>query len=209
MSDKSNANEALAKQRLLKANNVQRRRFEKLADEVINRANSNQVSVRSDAKAVLYNQQVEKAMGGELKKLLEIRAKIQSHKQEIEKLRKIGDIKRRLNKRGIKCSTSEGWDTNYRGVDYGHFDFYLDPPAVDEKSEDVCENIVGNPLVQMRLMDCPNNPPYASYQEEISGLTATSLAFDEACEELRSDIWAVVTTEDIQSKLTQFKGLWL
>lgn len=203
------SNDRLAKQRLLKANNVQRRRFEKLADEVISRANSTQHEVRQDSKATIYNQVVEKTMGGELQKLLTLRQQIQAHKQEIEKLRKIGDIKRRLNKRGIKCSTDENWPTNYQGVNYGHFAFYLDPPAVDEKKEDVCENIVGNPLVQMRLMDCPNNAPYAEYQENVSGLAATEMGFREACEILRGDIWAVVTTEDIQNALAKFKELWL
>lgn len=201
------SNELLAKQRLLKANNVQRRRFEKLASEVINRAHSNQREVRTAKKAIIYNQQVEKAMGGELGKLLAIRGKIQAHKQEIIRLQKTETegIRRRLNKRGLKTNSVV---YSYRG-DVDALDFYTDPPAVDEKSEDVCEVIVGNPLVQMRLMDCPNNPPYAQYKENISGLSATEIAFDDACEELRSDIWAVVTTEDIQNRLAAFKKLWL
>lgn len=207
MSESKNT-DLLAKQRLLKANNVQRRRFEKLADEVINRAHNKHRADVNDKQAVLYNESVEEAMGGELAKLLKIRAEIQKHKQAIEKLRDISDIKRRLNKRGIKCSSGP-WGTNYRGTDYGSFDFYMDPPAVDEKSEDVCERVVGNPLVQLRLMDCPNNPPYAQYLEKISTLEADRISFSEACEELRSDIWAVVTTEDIQSKLNGFKQAWL
>lgn len=208
MSEKQNP-DVLAKQRLLKANNVQRRRFEKMADEVIGRASNKQRSDTSDKKQTIYNEVVEQAMGGELAKLLEIRKQIQKHKQAIEELRKIPDIRRRLNKRGIACKSGESWPTNYRGVDYGHFDFYLDPPAVDEKSEDVCEKVVGNPLVQMRLMDCPNNPPYQKYLDRISDLETDRLEFDDACETLRSDIWAVVTTEDIQSKVTEFKQRWL
>ena len=56
----------LARQRLLKANNVQRRRYEKMADEVINRAQAKQRDNLNHKKQVIYNQHVEKAMGAEL-----------------------------------------------------------------------------------------------------------------------------------------------
>ena len=193
------------KQRLLKANNVQRRRFEKIADEVICRGRTKSRNDITSQKAIVYNQHVQKAMGAELSKLLVIRRQVQEKKLEIQALQESAEpIRRRLNKRGVKAIGGN----NYRN-DFGYLEFYLDPPAEDVKNEDVCQVIVGNPLVQLRLMDCQNNKPYADYTEAISKLVVDEQAYTDACEQLRSDIWSVVSTEDITAKIDAFKKLWL
>lgn len=187
--------------RLLKANNMQRRRFEKLADDAIWRAKAVQSTNNAHKKDVIYNQTVEKTMGADLQKLLELRAEIQQAKLALEELtRKAEPIRVRLNKRGIDTSSSYG--------NIQRFDFYLNPPAVDYKSTDVCEKVVGNPMVQLRLMDCPNNKPYAEYQKNISSLIDEEEEFAAACEELRANIWSVVSTEDILGVLAEFKKVW-
>ena len=190
--------------RLLKANNVQRRRFEKVADEVINRAHSKSRDDLNHTKGVLYNAAVEKAMGAELEKLLEIRKQIQKHKRAILALQETDDIKRRLNKRGIK--TADGY--SYRGSGCA-LHFYTEPPATDEQSEDVCEVIVGNHLVQLRLMDCHNNKPYADYEQAIAGLVVDEQEFSDASDDLRSQIWGVVSTDEIMQVLADFRSKWL
>lgn len=193
--------------RLLKANNVQRRWFLKRAEELITRGKSKSVADLNHKKAVIYNQAVEKAMGGDLAKLLDVRMKIQAHKQEIRKLQGDGvaDIKRRLNKRGIKTSD----EYRYNSSSNCALSFYTDPPAVDEKSQDVCEVIVGNPLVQLRLMDCHNNKPYAAYEDAIEPLIVNAQVFQDAGDKLRQDIWAVVSTDDITDAMDKFRKDWV
>jgi hypothetical protein len=113
-------------------------------------------------------------------------------------------VRRRLNKRGLKSTKATG---GYRDSD--PLEFYTDPPAVDEKSEDVCQVIVGNPMVQLRMMDCSNNPPYAEYEKSILSIESETDKYREAQDTLRRLIWGVVSTDEILDLIEAFKKEWL
>lgn len=190
--------------RLLKANNVQRRFYVKEVEALTSRAASKARADADHKKAVVYNHHVQKAMGGELEKLLNTRALIQAHKQAILELQECAAIRRRLNKRGLKSTKTTG---GYRNTD--PLEFYTDPPAVDEKSEDVCQVIVGNPQVQLRMMECSNNPPYALYEKSILSIESQTDNYREAQDTLRRQIWGVVSTDEILDMIEAFKTEWL
>jgi len=191
-------------QRLLKANNVQRRFFVKEVEALTERAAQKARDDIKHRKEVVYNQHVQKAMGGELDKLLEIRSQIQAHKQAIIELQKCESIRRRLNKRGLKSDVTE-----YYGRVTDALDYYTQPPATDKKSEDVCLVTVGNPQVQLTMMNCRNNPPYAEYEQAISSIELDESMYREAIDTLRRQIWGVVSTDEILDLIAQFKKDWI
>jgi hypothetical protein len=199
MSDKSNS-EKMARQRLLKANNVQRRRFEKMAETAVNTCSRHQHNVLRDKREAVYKQVVEETMGHDLKVLLGMRDTVQSLKQQIDKVKEGAEkVRQRLVKRGISASSSS----------YRHpLNYYIDPPAVDEKSEDVCVRTIGNPHVQLRLMECSNNEPYRDYKERIASFDHEEEAFNAAADALMADIWALTTTEEIVEAINKFREEW-
>lgn len=190
--------------RLLKANNVQRRFYVKEVEALTSRAASKARNDADHKKAVVYNHHVQKAMGAELEKLLNIRASIQAHKQAILELQTCEAVRRRLNKRGLKSDVNDHY-----GRINDALDFYTRPPATDKKSEDVCQVIVGNPMVQLRMMECSNNPPYAEYEESILSIESNTDNYREAQDTLRRQIWGVVSTDEILDLIEQFKKEWL
>ena len=192
--------------KLLKANNVQRRFYVKEVDVLASQAERKHRQDMTDKKAVIYNQHVQMAMGGELQKLLDIRAQIQTHKQEIERLRttEMASVRRRLNKRGVKNKVQEHYGRVSDALSY-----YTQPPMVDEKDEDICKTIIGNPQVQASLMDCTNNPPYAEYERAIIGLETETALFNDEIGTLKRQIWGVVSTDEILDLIEAFKERWL
>jgi hypothetical protein len=196
----------LQKQRLLKANNVQRRRYEKMFESVASEARRKASIDLNHQQKVVYNQVVEETLGHDLKELLALRADIQKKKQELEELQKgerVERIRDRLVKRGVKSRIQTG----YR--DYDPLEFYTNPPAKDEKSEDVCQVIVGNPLVQARLFDFPNNKPYAEYMERARALSEAQDLLHRDIQDVEATIWQVVTTDEIVTTINNFKERWL
>ena len=190
-----------SQQRLLKANNVQRRRFEKVADELFARTSTKSRKDIQHAKDVVYNKVVEETMGNDLKVLMKIRGQIQAHKQEIAKIVEAAEkVRTRLVKRGISVP---------RGGYSNPLNYYIDPPVTDEKQEDVCVRVVGNPHVVLDLMKCDNNAPFAEYKTRIARIVVDEQVYKDACDKLRSDIWAVVSTDEIVAKLDAFRAVWL
>ncbi len=191
--------------RLLKANNVQRRFYVKEVEALTAAAARKARQDIADKKAIIYNQHVQKAMGAELAKLLEIRSKIQAHMLEIEKLQACPDVRRRLNKRGLKSTK----DRSGYGRTVDPLDYYTEPPSTDVKSEDICQNVIGNPQVQMVMMECRNNPPYAKYEDALTGVVMDEANYHEAIDTLRRQIWGVVSTDEILNLIAEFKSDWL
>lgn len=192
-----------AKQRLLKANNVQRRRFEKDADRLIKQAKSNNDEEVRDAKTRIENALVEDVMGPQLAELLLIRSQIQQAKRTIAALGQDADkIRLELGERGLTISTSPWGDFGMK--------FYTDPPVTDEPDDpDVCKKDLGNENVQFTILSCKQNPLVSKLEGLTASLTDQTWELDEDEITLRQKIWAVISTDEIVDALNTFRAKWV
>jgi hypothetical protein len=191
----------LAKRRLLKANNVQRRRFEKMADELITKAERRRREDEQDERTIIMKGVVKEIMGEDLEKLLEIRRRVQSLKQQIEGYQEQAQpIKKRLIEKGLTGGTYR-YDTD-RG-----WNWYLDPDPVDPKEdEDVCaKKIVGDPNIRLSIKECRGNDAFVRFEQRTLDLDLERDELEAAAEDLRASIWQLVTTDEIREALETFR----
>lgn len=195
MSDKHNKDhqqQEMARRRLLKANNVQRRRFEIMAEEAIERARAAQRDVRVQEKQALSDKIVKETMGENYHALMEIRRRVQRLKQEIKYLQDRGNtIFDVLRERGL---SPNGTYNNY----------YLDPPANDSTRKDVCAQ-PGDPTIDMRIIPCRTNPAYAKLEKAMLPLQHDHEILQEAADDLRMSVWQLVTTDEIKEAIEEFR----
>lgn len=191
----------LAKRRLLKANNVQRRRFEKMADDLIAKAERQRRNDEQDERTIIMKAVVKEIMGDDLEKLLEVRRRIQSHKKQIIGYQmQAQPIKDRLIQKGLTGSTYR-YDTNHG------WNWYLDPDAEDPKeSEDVCaKKQVGDPNIRLSIKECRGNNAYVQFEQRTLDLDLEKDELEAAAEDLRASIWQLVTTDEIREALETFR----
>lgn len=191
----------LAKRRLLKANNVQRRRFEKMADELIAKAEKQRRDDEQDERTIIMKAVVKEIMGEDLDKLLEIRRRIQSLKQQIIGYQQQAEpIKERLIQKGLTGGT-------YRYDSDRGWNWYLDPAVEDQKEdEDVCaKKIVGDPNIRLSIKECRGNDAYVQFEQRTLDLDLERDELDAAAEDLRASIWQLVTTDEIREALETFR----
>lgn len=195
MSDKQNQEhqQEMARRRLLKANNVQRRRFEKMVDMLGGKAKRKISQDHQDEKRVLKEAIMLKHAGEEFEALVEIRNRILKLKEDIQHyVDKADVIAKKMDKKGIILGM---YDLRY----------YTSPTNSDDNA--YCKN-AGNPNVQGYILACRDNPVFVEYEAKTLYMDAESEELDLELEELRADVWHLVTTDEIRESITNFKERW-
>lgn len=199
MSDKKNndqveaARQEMAQKRLLKANNVQRRRFEMMAEELVEKAKRRLSRDHNDERIMVKKAVIRDIMGEDYDALMALRDRIRSHKRQIEEYKKMGEsIRRKLEEKGIDCS-------RHRAMSY-----YLDPPIEDEK-RDMCNTEIGDPTIQLDLRQCRGNDAFVEYEKRTLHLDEENRDLQYAAENLRASVWQLVTTDEIREELDIFR----
>lgn len=187
-------------QRVYKANNVQRRRFERMAEDLAARAKSVRGHVDRDKRLIIYKDIVKKAAGDDYKKLMHARHEIIRLKREIRAIREgMEPVLESLRDKGLRCPDLYSHDTGRK--------YYLDP-ACDEKKKDVCSQEVGDPTVQLSMFECDKNPLYQTYQKACEPVADRTREMHLDHEALVAKIWTLTTAEEIQDAIEAFKTKW-
>jgi hypothetical protein len=193
----------MAQRRLLKANNVQRRRFEKMADELVHRAERAQRELHNDELEILRQSVVRNAMGDDYLLLMQLRRKIQKLKDQIEAAQAEAEpIKERLAAKGI-----------YGGGSYRNgYEYYLDPDSTaTEQAEkrDTCRRVVGDETINLKIRECRGSEAYATFEQRKLAIVTDDRMLRDAGEDLRASIWQLVTTDEIRQALDNFRQEWI
>lgn len=193
----------MAQRRLLKANNVQRRRFEKMADVLVHRAERAQRDLHNDELTILRQSVVRDAMGDDYLRLMQLRNKIQKLKDLIVAAQAEAEpIKERLAVKGI-----------YGGGTYNNgYDYYLDPDSTEleqREKRDTCRRVVGDETIQLRIRECRGSEAYAEFEKRKLSIVSDDRALATAGEDLRASIWQLVTTDEIRQELENFREEWV
>jgi len=197
-------NEDKTKQRLLKANNVQRRAYVKRFEVLAKRAKRFFLNDKRDAQARVENKLVEREMGADLDTLLDLRSQIQDAKiKQHELVRQAEAVREELReKKGLTIQSSS----------YGRsaWDYYVNPPMVDTPDDpDVCKKDLGNEDVQFTVRRCQQNPLYDELLKELTALTDKHMELENDIDRIPAQIWGVVTTDEILDLLMEFQTKWV
>jgi hypothetical protein len=197
-------NEDKTKQRLLKANNVQRRAYVKRFEVLAKRAKRFFLNDKRDAQARVENKLVEREMGADLDTLLDLRAQIQETKlKQAELVKQAEAVREELReKKGLTIQSSS----------YGRsaWDYYVNPPMVDTPDDpDVCKKDLGNEDVQFTVRRCQQNPLYDELLKELTALTDKHMELENDIDRIPAQIWGVVTTDEILALLGEFQTKWV
>jgi len=202
------AQQQLAKKRLLKANNVQRRRLEKMVDKYESRARSELHTVNQQHHEIVRQAVVRDAVGADdLEVLEQIQQRVLSLKEQIKYTQSLAEpVRKRLSAKGLSTKIQE----SYRGP-LDPLRYYTDPEIPGPVDEDVCkEETIGHPgLKTLKIRQCRSNPLWAEYERQCldSKLDLDTLQND--AETLRAQVWALVTTDEILAALDAFKEKYL
>lgn len=191
-------NSEAARQRLLKANNVQRRRFERMADEFAERAKQEIRNIEREHRKVVQRSLLEEAIGKEkLGKLIELRNQLLMIKEA--KRRVIDEMKRMaVELRQVGVTTN-----------YGFNQYYLDPEEPNDNDHDVCRDPNERPDVEaFTIQQCRGNDLYAKYERKLLQDNKKDELENDILQ-LRANVWSLVTTDDITEAIMNFRNKWL
>lgn len=182
----------LAKTRLLKANNVQRRRFEKMADRVIAQSIDSLNTTNREDKTITEKALIREALGADYDKMIECRNRLLSLEAQKEGVRNILEgVKGRSIAKGITNSGYRSWN------------YYSNPTPPEP---DACSIEVGDPTIQgLHIQQCRGNDLYVELEKKTLDLDDEKMDLELASEALRADVWRLVTTDEIVDAITQFK----
>jgi uncharacterized small protein (DUF1192 family) len=210
MSNDTNNNERfeaqqhMAKQRLLKANNVQRRRFEGMASDLINKARRRTREIDRGVRKHAKQAVIKEVLGDDLQLLLDYRERIQRLKQEIEQLQATVDktVRPKIKAKGLHADKTRYSDP---------LDYFVDPPAVDEPDDDdVCKETIGDPLMDVfSIKECRGNPTWVKFEHKVLGLDLEADVMEQHGENLMAQVWQLVTTDEIVWALQAFREEWI
>jgi hypothetical protein len=188
-------------ERVYKANNVQRRRFEKLSEDLAARAKTVQRTVDRNERQVIYKEAIKEAAGDDYHALMKLRFEIIKLKRQVKALQEsAAPTIERLKDKGIRGLNSYRDET-------GGFGYYLDPDT-EEKKKDICSQDVGDITVQLQMFECPQNKLYAKYVEQCQPVEDRKQEMLRDHEELVAKIWTLTSAEEILEELDSFKNKW-
>lgn len=195
----SNNNEAaqqqrdeLARKRLLKANDAQRRQSVKMMDEIRNRAKAQLNSEHMRIRNAVEKRVIRNAMGEDLERIIMLRDQILSMQERLE-----GERNRMKSLVDKACKD--------HGLDIYGTRAYTEPRRVEP---DVCSTDV-DPGNVFKIRACNSNPLYSKYRGEVSQLEDTELDFQLDAENLLMYIWQAVTTDEIVTAIQEFRERWV
>ena len=195
--DHFEASQELAHKRLAKANNVQRRRFEKMADAAIHRAQAKQHGDRQEQRTIIEQAVVRKTMGEDYDRLMAVRDRVLSLKAQIKLYQDAADpIRKRLALAGL--DTSQGYRAGR------NWDYYVNPVPVDPDDQS-CSTVIGDPTVTLGIVHCRTKDAYVEYERKVLELDLEDDVLVDAGEQLRAAVWQLTTTDEIVAALNQFK----
>jgi len=203
MTAKEQAQQEMQKRRLLKANNVQRRRFERMVGDYLGRALSVLNDVNNDHKEIVRQGVIRDALGGTLDKLNARRDRILSLKRQIETEREgIDTLRQELVDAGLRASVSS-WGTDPLK--------YFTTPSVPVVRDDTCEDkkVGDDALRELRFPDCRSNPLYIKYEAATLDVSLDEDEVRQDFEDLNAKIWQLVTTDEIVEAMNEFKEKWI
>ena len=195
--DHFEASQELAHKRLAKANNVQRRRFEKMADAAIHRAQAKQQSDRQEQLTIIEQAVVRKTMGEDYDRLMAVRDRVLSLKAQIKLYQDAAEpIRKRLAQVGI--DTSHGYRAGR------NWDYYVNPVPVDPEDQS-CSTVVGDPTVTLGIVHCRTKDAYVEYERRSLELDLEDDVLTDAGEQLRAAVWQLTTTDEIVDAINKLK----
>lgn len=181
--------------RALKANNVQRRRFEKMVNEEYRPTAQRKVANERNLRKELAEQGlILEVLDGSLDRLLEIRTEILALKAEA------GEIAAEAKEHGLSVDDS--------GYHYA-FKFYTQPNK-DDINPDACTKPGINEYLRgFTVRRCANNPWYEKLERLLERERGRSIDLDFDLTELRQTIWEAVSTPEITKAINAFKAKWI
>lgn len=185
-----------AHERGLKANNVQRRRFEKmLSESYLPQAESRIQKERNQRKELAEQGLVLEVLDGSLDRLVAIRQAILTLKNEAK------DIAREAKEHGLAVQDN--------GYGRTPFDFYIDPQESDVSVDACATPGAVDHLRGFLIRRCENNPWYAKLERLMERERGRSIDLQFDATELSQAIWGCVSTEEIVAKIEEFKSKWV
>jgi hypothetical protein len=185
------------RQRDLKANNVQRRRFEKLLkDDLAPRARTLVSTAKQDNKELVEQRLILTVLDGSLERLMEIRS-------EILKLRaEANEIAEEAKQKGLSAD-------NNRSYGRSEFDFYVDPRTSDLNADACVKPGIIDHLRGFTVRRCPANPIYQLLERKLEAERGRDVDLQFDVSELSQNIWGLPTTTEIMEKIESFKQKWI
>ena len=181
--------------RALKANNVQRRRFEKMVNEEYRPTAQRKVANERNLRKELAEQGlILEVLDGSLDRLLEIRTEILALKAEA------GEIAAEAKEHGLSVDDS--------GYNYA-FKFYTQPSKGDINPDACTQPGINEYLRGFTVRRCANNPWYEKLERLLERERGRSIDLDFDLTELRQTIWEAVSTPEITKAINTFKAKWI
>lgn len=183
--------EELARKRLLKANDAQRRKLEKMVDEIARRAAKSIAHEQGKTRVTIQKKMIRDTMGEDLERILALRDRILSLDQQLgaERAKQRELVADAQAKYGLTCYIDS---------------YYVSPKP---KAQDVCDDDPDLD-VQFIIRECRSNPTYAEFEALVLPMEDERIEFDLDVENLRLTVWQAVTTDEIVEAIRNFREKW-
>lgn len=180
----------------LKANNVQRRRYEKMLNEMLAPQARTQIDkARRNRRELTEQTIVLEVLDGSLERLVAIRQSILDLKAEAHEI--------------ATEATDHGLSVDQGGYSRSGIKYYTVPDENDNNPDACTAPGVVDYLRGFSIRRCENNPWYTKLTSLLERERGKSVDLDFDVAELSLHIWGKVSTEEIMAEMEKFKAKWV